>query len=527
MYNNIYTEEVKEKILYVQSQKELSELYSSIYDFSDLIDIHDFTQPIRLVDTVTKLNDYRQRLRDYQTVGVAYLYYAHRSILGDGVGLGKTVMISGLLNLLKVKSKFNKFIFSCDNNSHEQVLHELRKFTGLNIVGLRSQKAHFESDLKKYNLQTSIDNIDGIVVNHSALGSTALSEWLSQFITPTGKSLFDTFILDESSVIKNRNTIRYKWLENYLPRVERVHFLNATTVENSILDFYNQLWLLDPKAFPSKSAIEKMFCIKEYKQFYGKGRTKRFCSEIKGYKNTKIFRENVQLYYFGRASEEVGLVKDHNFQVRLIKPTELQQRCLKRKVASPSAILNNPVGIPQKIGLQFTEEHIPKLKAIIDMIDREFRDKKVFVYCFNKEAQKKIKEGLEKRNGIKCEILNGDIVQDERQQVISNFNLGECQVLISNIQKAVNLFNGEVCIFYSLTLNPARMEQIKGRIDRNKDANSLKGKTYILLLYDDTWEVQDFKRIGVMRGEGSVALTKGYDVETIMLNFNEVIGESK
>ena len=47
------------------------------------------------------------KLRPEQTVGVAFMYYSPRSILGDGVGLGKTVEISALLNLLMAKKGFN------------------------------------------------------------------------------------------------------------------------------------------------------------------------------------------------------------------------------------------------------------------------------------------------------------------------------------------------------------------------------------------------------------------------------------
>ena len=40
-------------------------------------------------------------LRDEQTIGVCYMYYAGSCILGDSVGMGKTVEVVGLYNLLK------------------------------------------------------------------------------------------------------------------------------------------------------------------------------------------------------------------------------------------------------------------------------------------------------------------------------------------------------------------------------------------------------------------------------------------
>ena len=45
------------------------------------------------------ISKYVGELRDYQTIGTAFMYFSKRSMIADGVGLGKTVEIASLINL--------------------------------------------------------------------------------------------------------------------------------------------------------------------------------------------------------------------------------------------------------------------------------------------------------------------------------------------------------------------------------------------------------------------------------------------
>ena len=47
------------------------------------------------------LDKYVGTLRDYQTVGAAFLYRSPRSMLGDAAGLGKTPQICGMINAVR------------------------------------------------------------------------------------------------------------------------------------------------------------------------------------------------------------------------------------------------------------------------------------------------------------------------------------------------------------------------------------------------------------------------------------------
>ena len=156
---------------------------------------------------------------------------------------------------------------------------------------------------------------------------------------------------------------------------------------------------------------------------------------------------------------------------------------------------------------------MPKLDRLIQLIEDDFADSSVMVYCFHKDAQQAIADELRKigKNPI---ILNGDNTDEERWEIQTKFNKGEYDVIITNIKKSLNLYGADVCIFYSCETNPSKIEQIGGRIDRNVDN---KIKTFILLLYVGTDEYKFFTNTVKQRAKDSRDLT--IDAETAVDHF--------
>ena len=106
--------------------------------------------------------------------------------------------------------------------------------------------------------------------------------------------------------------------------------------------------------------------------------------------------------------------------------------------------------------------------------------------------------------GKKPVILNGQNKDEERFEIQTKFNKGEYDVIITNIMKSLNLFGGDVCIFYSNNLTPSKMFQVAGRVDRNVDD---KIKTFVLLIYKGTDEYKHFMEVTSKRAKDSRDLT--------------------
>lgn len=446
-------------------------------------------------------SNYIGKLRDYQTVGTAFMYLSPRSILGDGVGLGKTVEISALLNYLKQTKQMTRFIMAVENSAWAQTTAELIRFTGLNVIQLPSEANKLDRAIRK----TDWGKVDGIVIKHSALRSDNLSKWIAVNMNADGTcKIFDTFILDESSVIKNQTTKTATYTRNICDICKRVHFMNATTFETNIMDIYNQMDMMYPDLLPKKWRIEKNYCTFGTSSYWTKvnGKAKmNFRRDLTGYKNQAIFKESLSLVYFGRCKADIGMDMPHVHKVYEVEPSNEQSLALSKGYRYME-VLNCPSLIPE-LNIPTTRKSVPKLERLMQLMENDFRDSQVMIYAFHLESQRIIKEELEKI-GRRPVILNGDCKDEDRFDAQNKFNNGTYDVIITNIKKSLNLYGGDVCIFYSLLTNPSSIFQTAGRIDRNVDDRI---KTYILLLYKGTDEYRFFTDVVRQRAKDARDLT--------------------
>lgn len=527
MYNGMYlgrmTVPNAEIILKIRQSKQVDSLKRMVFDFPVDLILESVNECKRIRDIIREKNiDYTQyigKLRDYQTIGTAFMYYSSRSILGDGVGLGKTVEVSALINYLKSKGEMTRFLMAVENSALSQTTYELIRFTGLNIVALPSEAVKLKRIINKLDWT----KIDGIVVKHSMLRSDYFSRWLALNLDEKGMcKVFNTFFLDESSVIKNNTTKTYKYTKNICDICSRVHFMNATTFELRLMDVYNQADMMNPALLPKKWRIEKDFCKFGRSSYWTKvdGKAKmNFRRDLVGYKNQQIFKESLKLFYFGRCKADIGMDMPHIHKVYEVEPSGDQLLAIGQGYRY-NEVLNCPSLIPD-LNMNTDVKDCPKLARLVDIVDNEFSGQSVMVYCFHIEAQRAIADEL-KKIGRNPMILNGETPDDERYKIQTDFNSGKCDVIITNIKKSLNLYGGDVCIFYSVLTNPSALFQAAGRIDRNVDD---KIKTYILLLYANTDEYKMFTNVVKQRAQDSRDLT--LDAKTTVDYFIESMQESE
>ena len=201
----------------------------------------------------------------------------------------------------------------------------------------------------------------------------------------------------------------------------------------------------------------------------------------------------------------VGLDRPNIYKVYTIEPSSVQLKAIVDGYRY-NEVLNCP-SLVEELKLKTDRNTTPKINRLCDLVQNEFSDSSVMVYCFHIEAQKAIKKELE-NIGRKCVILNGETTGSnkdlERLKIQNDFNSGVYDVIITNIKKSLNLQGGDVCIFYSMSTTVSSMEQIRGRIDRNVDESI---KTYVLLLYEDTDEYKFFTHVVKQRAKASRELT--------------------
>lgn len=491
----------------IRQSNEIQNLRRMIFDFPKELVMRSIEEGVSIRSICKSENlDWKQYLgllRPYQTIMTAFMYMSPRSINGDYVGLGKTAEVAALINYLKKRGEMSRFCIAVDSSAFIQTSCELMKFTGLKTVELPGETAK----LKKIIASTDWEKTDGIVCKHSVLKNDYFMKFISSNITQTGvNGVFNVLFIDESSVLKNRNTKICEYTSELVKITPRVHFMNATPFDTSIMDVYNQLDILDINLLPSKSSIENKYSVWKRGSYW---KTESGCKKRHdkwdrvGYKNQSEFKNALRYVYFGRSKKDVGFDVPHSYSTLLVKPSKDQKVCIANGYRYQE-VLNCPSLIPD-IGIETTRKKVPKIDLLCKIIEEKYSEDKIMIYVWNPEAQRAICEEL-KKIGRKPVAVSGGIKDIERWQIQEEFNKdgGEYDILVTNTRKSLNLYSASVCILYSLESSSGLYTQICGRIDRNVDDKS---RDFVLLVYEDSPEYEYLTSKVKQRSEDSRALT--------------------
>lgn len=395
-------------------------------------------------------------LRPYQTIAVAFSYYARSLVIGDSVGLGKTHVSAGLINLLSSARKSEglptRVLYLTDKNAVVQGSRELMRTTGKHFftsTGTDSDVAALVDDITKIRPDDA-----SVVASHSIINSARFQDFLIGFEETHGHNMFDLIIIDEGSIVAGNSTTKiYKNADRLFRSCSRKVLLNATAFETELDKFYNQLNFIDD----SFLMLKKDYAAR-YKDEYFNG----YHVVKNGYKNAEDFRKKIEFRYIKSTRKELGAVmKDCSANLIKVPLTKSQSRLL-RSTSLPYQVYDAPWTLDP-------EATTNKTVALAEIIDRyDLMGEQLLIYSHFKGAQEGIGEVIADL-GMSFAILNGDTSYEDRQEVIDQFQRGTIQVLITNVQKALNFGNCSHCIFYSFDPNPNKMVQVEGRMTRSMD----------------------------------------------------------
>lgn len=440
----------------------VEDLQSIIYDLS--------ASDVDLI-RLNRSNDFvdlskRGKLKNIQTIGVAYMYFAKRLILGDSVGMGKTVEVCGLCNLLesvyaKRQESFRFLLLTGKTLIHE-TCNKMIKFTG-NYV----QEVYGEADnVKRFIAENEDDIYNSVVGAHSLVNSTLFQDYIRNFIDTKGYSPFDLVIIDEAGdILTNSGTKTYTNAKYLTEITDRIILLNATSFEKNLDQFYNQLSFVDDTLLPTKTEFSETYKVKTWDAFRGYPTYKKGA-----YKNQENFKQLVGYRYLARTRKSSGATMSNCSAEVITSDLSSEQKNLLKMVSIPSMVYDcpsyfNSVGYNIPTDVNTT----PKMKDLIDLLtNRLANEQSILVYSRYKEAQFAIKRLLDEY-GISCEVMNGDTPQKTRNEYINSFKLGDFKVLVTNVQKGLDFGDCNHCIFYDYDTNPNNMVQFEGRMTRSYD----------------------------------------------------------
>lgn len=476
----------------------LNERQGNIYDLKHLI----YELPQSDIDEIVssrgeaEVNLQKGTLEDSQTLGVAFMYFAKRCILGDSVGLGKTVEVAGLFNLLEKEylnnNKEFRFLYLTQKTIIPEAVNKLIKFTGNYVQTVYGEKDKVQKflDNNSYYLNSSV------VGAHSLITNTLFQDYINSFYNDTGECPFDILVIDESGSIlsntsakKGKNSQMFDDAKFMSKLFDRVVLLNATPFEGSLDAFFNQLTVLDDTFLPTKTEFNSKYKVFDYysgiPSFSGK------------YRNADGFRKLVGYRYFARTRKFLGAeMKDCTADL-VIVPKSKEQIALAKKTSMYQMVIDCPdyfnMGIPTNI------DTTPKLRALLRVLEEWSEADSVLIYARYKSAQNAIYETLCELGYIYSAVMNGETPDKEREDICNKFRLGEINILITNVQKGLDFDNCNHCVFYNYDPNPSNMVQFEGRMTRSFNIVN----KHVKVLVSKGIEYNTFKKVIAERAKAS------------------------
>jgi len=445
----------------------------------------------------------RGLLENIQTTGIAYMYFAKKLILGDSVGLGKTVEVWGLCNLIEStlakEGQPFKFLFLTGKSLIPQARRSAVTFTGKYVDQLYGEAG----DIKKFRKNNPEELEHSIVGAHSLLTSIHFQEYLREYMQDYGYFPFDLIVIDESGdILTNTNTQIYKSGSFLVENCDRVILLNATSFEKELRQFYAQLSFVDPTFLPTKTDFASTYEVQSYNGRY---------SEFSGkYKNQEKFRDLIAYRYLARTRKGIGATMTNCSAEVIVSDLSKEQKKLLELVSMPLMVYDCPSYFPMS-DVPTNTETTPKLADLLRLLLTDLRDVgPVLVYARYKEAQYCAQQILESK-GIRTEVMNGDTSNKTREDLINTFKLGDLDVLITSVQKGLDFGNCNYCIFLDYDPNPNKMVQFEGRMTRSFDIIN----KHVYVLISRGKELKSFKNILSDRAQAS-DLFAGSDFSCIL-----------
>lgn len=456
------------------------------------------------------------RLEDLQTIGVAYMYFAKRLILGDSVGLGKTVEVAGLCNLIEQEFKKKGYEFRFLLLTGKTLVSEIRdkmiKFTGKYVEAVYGEKKYVENFVNENweEIQYSV------VGSHSLLKNVQFQQYIMQYEDNTGSAPFDILIIDEAGdVLTNTSTQTYKsgvMLSKYF---DRIILLNATPFEKELRQFYAQISFLDDSLLPCKTDFSKEYeemeyGIRSYPIFSGK------------YKNADKFKKLIAYRYLARTRKSTGAVMKGCTADVFVSELSPEQKLLLKSCSMPQMVYDCPSYF-NSVGYNFVTniDTTPKLRDLIALLEDKLKNERsILIYTRYREAQSAIYSELNNR-GYSVGVLNGSNSIKSRNDITTKFKLGDVQVLVTNVQKGLDFGDCNQCIFYDFDPSPSKMVQFEGRMTRQRDIVN----KHVYLLVSEGKELKALQEVVKDRAKAS-DLFAGSDyscVLSLLLNDDNLI----
>lgn len=439
-------------------------------------------------DPGVKIPGFKGKLPNFQQTGVKFLNYALRAykfnksaLLGDVVGLGKTVQAIALALWLKKKKKIDLVLAVVPASLKIKWGQEINKFSDLswNILKTESQiggTGYYREQFMDLGTFFFIINYDIIYRMEEDLLA----------LLDSGNSLL---ILDECQYVKNASALRSKSAVKLGEAAKYVVEMSATFLENSVIDLFNVFRVMNPLILGD---VEGHF-VKRYQLTDWMGKPI-------GTQNTQELHEIISPFIIRRRKEQIreqlsGLIANKiietNIMIQLtpkhrkiynevksgvVSSLKKLERADKIKQAELLALIQYLRQAALSTALVDAEIEISsKLNYLLEFIEGFDKDAKVVIFCYFVKMVEHIGFALNKK-GYPTHVVHAqNTTKTERAKIVNNFLVDDKRVLVASdvLRVGQDLYSAAYLVNFDLLWNPRAMDQRKGRIDRVGQENEI------------------------------------------------------
>ena len=424
--NFVKTKELKKER--EQIFKKLTEKYRSAYRQTDIL--------------LSSLPFY-EKLYQHQKDAIYLMCHIRHNLLAYEMGLGKTLIVIAVSELLK----FERTLIVCPAICKWNWVNELKMW------GISDDEITVY-DSKEKNIIIA-PNERYIVINY---------DMLKKYLSILQKKSFQHLILDEATAIKNTRSLRHKYTALLIRSSKpKISFLTGTPVWNKPEDLFAYLRLSGHRLGRNYKDFVRRYTV-YYENQWGvnivKGKNLlELSAKISNFMIRKLKSECLNLpekiytkYFF----DLVDYIKEYNKCIAKLSANGEQ------KNIDSSIHTLNILAAKSKI------RHIAELaENIIN------DDKKVVIFTSYTEPRKMLEKHFEGR----CVAIYGGLSSDVRQSLIEKFkNDVNCKVFIGNMIAAgtgINLYNASDVIFCNFPLTVSELMQCIDRLHRIGQVNTV------------------------------------------------------
>lgn len=421
----------------------------------------------------------------YQVNDVAWMIAQRRGLLGHEVGTGKTVFGIALAQWLKNRGQLRGMVVLCPKQAGllvKQWVDELRVWAPeLQVAVAASVSKQERARLYRESWW------DVLVVNYEAARND-----LAQLGGSMTARKPTVLYCDEASVFRNPTSKNAKLVKALAPMFEFGFAATGTPIETGVEDLWGIMASMGMEEIVgTKAWFMKRFTIREKKEFYIKGGIKRSKMVVTGYQNLEELRTLIEPWHIRRTTEDPAVAKHIPVVQSMVLHPEmpkLQRRAYDRlregtlqqmgdgswamsmdKIKGPWIRLLGAADGLRTLDSEM-EDVSGKSDWLIEALDGQFAHEKVLVFSRFVRSVWPLEERLKEAGVGYGKFLGGRWqTEEERFGDVERFKTDpDCRVLLatSAVERGLNLQAARVVVFYGIVPNPARLEQVMGRIRR-------------------------------------------------------------